>query len=187
MSQQSPLVTSSPVHRLAWLALAAVSLVAVACAGARTCGPIPLSPDAATAMPEMRDGTGLPLVAPWTCDSRLRVDRVFEDAIPEQGELKPRVNFMVSRDGEQAFIFSRTPALLPFTRIPQSAHRLQASAAGITADGFAGPAGTGQEIAYLRWRRDEVTFELSATLRPWLTEQDVRMLAETLISRPGAK
>ena len=138
-------------------------------------------------MAEIEGGNGFALVAPWSCDSRLRVDGVFEDAIPEQGELKPRVNFVVGRDGGRAFILSQTPALLPFTRIPQSAHRLRASAAGIEADGFAGPAGTGEEIAYLRWRRDGVTFELSATLRSWLTEQDVRELAETLIGRTSSE
>ena len=123
---------------------------------------------------------------PWACDSRLLVTAVFEDAIPEQGALLPRVNFVVGRSGERAFIFSQTRALLPFSQIPQSTHRLRASAAGVSADGFAGPAGTGEDIAYLRWRSGGVTFELSATLRPWLSESDVRTLAEGLMGRAPA-
>jgi hypothetical protein len=91
---------------------------------------------------------------------------------------------MVTRDRQRAFLFSQTTARLPFTQIPQGTHRLSVLGAGIVADGFAGPAGTGDEIAYLRWRRDDVTFELSATLRPWLTEQDIRRLAETMINLP---
>ena len=47
--------------------------------------------------------------------------------------------------------------------------------------GFAGPAGTGDDIAYLRWRSDDVTYELHAALRPWLTEQDIVSLAVALI------
>lgn len=164
-----------------------VWMLVVACVGVRSCGEILLSSAAATSVAEIRGTAGFPLVAPWACDSRLMVAAVFEDAIPEEGSTLPRVNFVVERDGERAFIFSQTRALLPFSQIPQSTHRLRASATGLSADGFAGPAGTGEDIAYLRWRSGGVTFELSATLRPWLSESDVRTLAEGLMGRspPG--
>ena len=165
------------------LASTLVWLLVAACAGGRPCGELSLSPAAATALADIRGTAGLPLVLPWACDSRLLVTAVFEDTIPERGMLLPRVNFVVSRDGERGFLFSQTRALLPFSQIPQSTHRLRASAAGVSADGFAGPAGTGEDIAYLRWRSGGVTFELSATLRPWLSESDVRTLAEGLMGR----
>ncbi len=160
-----------------------VWLLVAACAGGRSRGEISLSPAAATSVAEIRGTAGFPLVAPWACDSRLLVTAVFQDAIPEEGALLPRVNFVVDRDGERGFILSQTRALLPFSQIPQSTHRLRASAGGVSADGFAGPAGTGEDIAYLRWRSGGVTFELSATLRPWLSESDVRTLAEGLMGR----
>ena len=160
-----------------------VWLLGAACAGERSCDEISLSPAAANSVADIRATAGFPLLLPWACDSRLLVTAVFEDTIPEQGALLPRVNFVVDRDGERAFIFSQTRALLPFSQIPQSTHRLRASAAGVSADGFAGPAGTGDDIAYLRWRSGGVTFELNATLRPWLSESDVRALAEGLMGR----
>lgn len=83
-------------------------------------------------------------------------------------------------------MLSQTRALVPYTAIPRSTHRLQSSADGVTAAGFAGPSGSGTDIAYLRWRADGVTFELAATLGPWLTERDVVAIAEALIARDAA-
>ncbi len=168
------------------LASTLVWMLVAACTGGRSCGEISLSPAAATSVADIRGTAGFPLVLPWACDSRLLVTAVFEDAIPERGALLPRVNFVVDRDDERGFMFSQTRALLPFTQIPQSTHQLQASAAGVSANGFAGPAGTGEDIAYLRWRSGGVTFELNATLRPWLSESGVRTLAEGLMERTPA-
>ena len=53
--------------------------------------------------------------------------------------------------------------------------------------GFAGPSGSGPDLAYLRWRLGGVTFELAATLSHWLTEPDVQAIAEALISRAGER
>ena len=75
---------------------------------------------------------------------------------------------------------------MPFSAIPQGTHRLRAAGAGVTASGFAGPSGSGVDLAYLRWRTSGVTFELAATLHPWLTERDVRAIAEALITQQAA-
>lgn len=101
-------------------------------------------------------------------------------------EPQPRIGFIVSRSGERTFILSETRAELPFTAIPQSTHRLNTTVSGVTASGFAGAAGTGEDIAYLRWRVGGVTYELSATLRPWLSERDVQTLAGALIELHAA-
>ena len=97
----------------------------------------------------------------------------------------PRINFIVERRGERAFILSQTRALLPFTQIPQGTHRLRVAAGDAVADGFAGPSGSGPEIAYLRWRTAGVTFELAADLHPWQTERDLQAVAAALMERAG--
>ena len=142
-----------------------------------------MSAEAAEAFDELERSTESRLARPCSFNSQLKVTRVFEDVLPEMGTRFPRVNFSVRRGDTPAFILSQTQAIVPFTAIPQGSHRLRASAGGLLADGFAGPAGTGDDIAYLRWRRGGVTFELAATLRPWLTERDLQDVAEALMQR----
>ena len=120
-----------------------------------------------------------PLV-PCAFGSGFEVTAVFSDLVPE-GPPKPRVNFVVTREGQPGYILSQTRADVPFTAIPQSTHRIEASFGDVTGSGFAGPAGTGEDIAYLRWRVNGVTFELAATLHPWLTERDTQAIASSLI------
>jgi len=122
---------------------------------------------------------------PCAFRSGFEVVRVFVAMLPGS-QSQPRISFIVSRNGERAFILSETRAEVPFTAIPQSTHRLTTSVSGVTASGFAGPAGTGEDIAYLRWRVGGVTYELSATLRPGFTEHDVQKLAGALIELHAA-
>lgn len=117
---------------------------------------------------------------PCTFDRAFIVTSVFTDVIPGSPP-QPRINFVVSRQGQEAFVLSETPASVPFSAIPISTHRVRVTVENVVADGFAGPSGTGVDTAYLRWRTHDVTFELAATLRPWLTEGDVRSLAAGLI------
>ncbi len=163
------------------LVAAIVSSILVACAQPRQCDPIELAPAAAASLASIEQGGLSPLAWPASCDGRLRVTQVFADALPEPGGQVQRLNVVVDRNGERGYVFSQTAAVLAFTRIPPQTHRVEASADGVTVSGFAGPAGTGDDIAYLRWRSDDVTYELHAALRPWLTEQDIVSLAVALI------
>ena len=172
-----------------WLAVVAASLlvataVASAACGVRgPCADIELSPEAARSLAEIERSSAFPIMRACAYEPEFTVGRVSEDRLPEQGQHFPRVNFSVYRDGEHAFVLSQTEARVPFRAIPLGSHWLRAEAGGLLAEGFAGPAGTGNDIAYLRWRRGGVTFEFAATLRPWLTERDVQDLAAGLMER----
>ncbi len=169
-----------------WLAVIAACVLAAAALGCGSAGPcedIELSPEAARSLAELEDASAFPLARPCGYEPRLEVGAVFEDALPEGGVQYPRVNFSVHRDGEHAFLLSQTEATVPFLAIPLGSHRLTVRAGGLAAEGFAGPSGAGVDIAYLRWRRGGVTFELAATLRPWLTERDVEDLAAGMMGR----
>lgn len=120
---------------------------------------------------------------PCAARAGYRVQRVALDQLPGGS---PRLHFSVEWRGDPAFLFSQTRALVPFSQIPQGTHRLRVTSGGITADGFAGPSGSGGDIAYLRWRAGEVTSELSATLHTWLTEGDIKELAAGLIAADAA-
>lgn len=169
--------------RLASIVLAACVLAALlaACGTNDTCAEVPLSAEAATALAELERGTDFPLARPCSFESGLEVASVSEDAIPEQGVRYPRVNFLVRRGGDHAFTLSQTRAGVPFRAIPIGSRWLRASANGLTAEGFSGPTGAGVDLAYLRWRRDGVTFELLATLGSKLNERDVQDIAEALM------
>lgn len=172
--------------RAACLAVLAACIVAAAALGCGSRGPcedIALSPEAFRALAELEDASSFPVARPCAYEAEFEVGRVFADALPEAGRQHPRVNFSVHRDGEHAFLLSQTEATVPFLAIPLGSHRLQVEVDGRYAEGFAGPSGAGVDIAYLRWRRDGVTFELAATLYPWLTERDVQGLAAGMMER----
>jgi hypothetical protein len=97
-----------------------------------------------------------------------------------------RISFIVERSGERAYVLSETRVLVASTQIPQSTHRLRVTAGEVIAEGFAGPSGSGGEMAYLRWRIDDVTYELDATLGRALDEADVRRIAIALMLRGAA-
>ena len=163
--------------------LAAWILVAVlaACSPRPECAEVSLSAAAAAQLDVIELGSSFAVVRPCAYEPDFEVGRVFEDVLPEQGVHYPRVNFSVHRGGTHAFVLSQTEATVPFRAIPLGSHWLRVEEGGRLAEGFAGPAGTGDDIAYLRWRRDGVTFELAATLLPWLTERDVQDLAAGLM------
>ena len=173
-----------PSHaRFVSLALATCLAAAVlaACASEATCNEAPLSAEAAEALDGIERRVDFALVRPCAFESGLEVASASEDSIPEQGVRHPRVNFVVDREGRHAFTLSQTRALVPFRAIPLGSHWLRVQVGELSAEGFAGPTGAGVELAYLRWRRDGVTFELLATLHRRLTEQDVQDLAEALM------
>ena len=165
--------------------VAACALVALlaACTSERTCSEAPLSPRAAEALAAIEGGVDFALMRPCAFESGLEVTGVSEDSLPEDGVRHPRVSFVVGRDGRHAFTLSQTRAVVAFRAIPTGSHWLRVSAGGLSAEGFAGPTGAGVDLAYLRWRRDGVTFELQATLGPRLTEQGVQDIAAELMRR----
>ena len=170
------------IGRAAFTTCVLVALAA-ACTSEKTCGEVPLSPDAAEALEAIEDRVDFALARPCAFESGLEVTGVSEDSIPEQGVRHPRVSFVVDRGGRHAFTLSQTRAVVAFRAIPTGSHWLRVSAGGLSAEGFAGPTGAGVDLAYLRWRRDGVTFELQATLGTRLTEQGVQELAAALMER----
>lgn len=163
--------------------LGGLAAVTLACSGApASCADIPMEEAVAAEQRTAASGLDFSPLAPCSSDGSLRVERVFVDTLPADPPL-PRINFIVERRGERAFILSQRRAPLPFTQIPQGAHRLRVTAANAVADGFAGPSGSGPELAYLRWRTAGITFELAADLHPWQTERDVQATAAALMGR----
>ena len=147
------------------------------------CEPIPLTEQAERLLMTLETQTDFTPQRPCAARAGYQVQRVTRDQLPGGS---PRLHFNVGWRGEPAFLFSQTRALVPFSQIPQGTHRLRVTSGAITADGFAGPSGSGREIAYLRWRSSEVTSELSATLHGWLTEGDIKELAAGLIAAGAA-
>ena len=173
-----------PSHvRLVSVALAACLAAALlaACASEEACNEAPLSAEAAEALDELERQVDFALMRPCSFESDLEVTGVSEDVIPELGVRHSRVSFTVQRAGSHAFTLSQTRALVPFRAIPLGSHWLRAQVGELSAEGFAGPTGSGVDLVYLRWRRDGVTFELLATLHRRLTEQDVQELAKALM------
>ena len=172
-----------PVTWLAAIAACVLAAAAVGCGASAPCEDIELSREAALSLAELEAASAFAIARPCAYEPSLEVGAVFEDALPEGGVQYPRVNFSVHREGEHAFLLSQTEATVPFLAIPLGSHRLTVRAGGLAAEGFAGPSGAGVDIAYLRWRRGGVTFELAATLRPWLTERDVEDIAAGMMER----
>ena len=169
--------------RLALAAACLLAAAAVGCGPRAACEDIALSPEASAQLDAIEAASTFAIARPCAYDAELEVGRVFADVLPEAGEPHPRVNFSVHRAGEHAFVLSQTEARVPFRDIPLGSSRLRAESDGRFAEGFAGPSGAGPDIAYLRWRRSGTTFELAATLRPWLTAADVRDIAAAMMAR----
>jgi hypothetical protein len=119
---------------------------------------------------------------PCAHTSAFTVTSVFVDTLPGAAP-QPRVSFEVTRDAQPAFVLSQTRAPLPFSAVPQGSKRLRVAAGRGVAEGFVGPSGTGKDIMYLRWRLDDVTHELGATLGRSLTESEVRAIAAALMEQ----
>lgn len=168
------------IARAVVAACAFVALLA-ACSSEKSCSEVALSPRAAEALGVIEGGVDFALTRPCAFESGLEVTGVSQDVIPEEGVRHPRVTFVVGRDGRHAFTLSQTRAVVAFRAIPTGSHWLRVSAGGLSAEGFAGPTGAGVDLAYLRWRGDDVTFELQATLGPRLSEEDVREIAGALM------
>ena len=160
----------------------ALAILASSCAGSPTCSAVPVTRAAQGQLAAAREQIDFAIVEPCAFGARLRVERVLVDTLPGQ-PVQPRVTFIVESNGERAFIFSETRAMLPFSAIPQGTQRLTVQRAGVSARGFAGPSGDGGDISYLRWRIGGVTFELFAALESWQTLRDIELLAGAFIER----
>ncbi len=169
--------------RASLASLAAVVTLLAACGGGPAeCRVIPFAADARAQARSARDALSFEPVAPCSTRSDLEVVRVLAGntaTLPAE----PRITYIVERRGDRAFTLAATRAELPFSAIPRNTEHLRAGAGEVTAAGFAGTATGGDEIAYLRWRIDGVTYELAATLHPWLTPSDVQTIAAVMIER----
>jgi hypothetical protein len=159
-----------------------VGVVVVACGGSAVCRDLGFSATAQRDFAELSRTTPSHWTPPCAFDSALEITGVFVDMLPG-AQAQPRMSFVVTRSGTPAFIFSQTTAEIPFSAIPQGTHRLRVQAGSILAEGFAGPSGTGSDTAYLRWRDESFTFELSAVLSAWQRESNIVSLARGLMKR----
>lgn len=176
-----PIAHSLHVAVRVLLGLGALALIGCGTSTA-VCASIPFA--SAAAEDYAAETASLAFEPPVPCAYRsdLKVARVLGGvaaAIPPE----PRISFVVERRTERAFVLSATRAELPFRAIPRNAEHLRAGAGPVTAAGFAGPSGGGDDIAYLRWRTEGVTYELAATLHPWLTRADVQAITAAMIAR----
>lgn len=149
----------------------------------RVCSDIPLSPAAEQRLSQGQARLNFEPLRPCARAGTFSVSSVYVDVIP--GEVpEPRVSFVVTSRGQEAFVWSQTRDTVPFTAIPAGTHHVTLTVDETVARGFAGPSGNGVDTAYIRWRSGGgITFELAATLRPWLTEADVLILTEGLMTR----
>ena len=164
-------------------ALLFLGLAGLACGGPAVCSDVPFSAAAERDYAALRDTSAEPWVPPCAFQRDSSVARVFLDTVPG-AEPHARMNFVVTRAGAPAFTLSETVAEVPFTQIPQGTHLVRIQTGSAIAEGFAGPSGNGPDIAYLRWRKDLFTFELSATLGARQTESAVLQLVRGLMDDP---
>jgi len=158
------------------LLVAAILVTSAACTTtARTCVEIPFSAEAEGALASAEGELNFTPYRPCASAGSFVVSSVILDVLP-RGERERRITFIVSRRGEEAYQLSETRDLMPFSAIPAGTQHVQVTVGDVTARGFSGPSQDGYDFAYVRWRIDEVTYELSARIRPWLTEADVRRI-----------
>ena len=169
------------------LFLACLALLAVACAPApRACIELPAAAEVERDLEAALPTLDFAPLRPCAFGSGYRLETVFLDELPGRPP-EARITFEVSRHGARAYLLSHTRAEVPFRAIPQGSHRLSVEVGAVVASGFAGPAGTGEVIAYLRWRHRGVTSELAATLAPSFTEADLLRTAEALLAAGPAR
>jgi len=165
------------------IAVLGFAVISAACSGgSRDCTPISLAAAVEPQLSEARALLDFDPIPPCRFRDGITVRRVFVDRLPGDPPI-PRINFSVARGDERVLTLSETRAPLPFRAIPQGTHALRVPTDGLVASGFAGPSGNGDELAYLRWRSGGITYELAGTLGVWLTESDMRALAQALMRR----
>lgn len=176
------LLHGAPLATVASMTLLLVSVLACGVAP-RVCSDITLSSAAEQELAQARARLSFEPVRPCARAGVFTVSSVYVDVIPRDAR-EPRISFVVASRGQEAFVWSQTRDMVPFTAIPAGTHHLTLNVDEIVARGFAGPSGDGTDTAYIRWRSGAgVTYELAATLRPWLTESAVLDLAEGLMKR----
>lgn len=163
-----------------FLAISCGMLLACSAASPAVCSPLRLTASAEAALADAAASLGVAPQRPCAFRDAFEVAAVVTDTLPGTPP-SSRVTFIVTRREERAFTFSATRAVVLFSAIPQGTHRLRIAAGRTVAEGFAGPSGTGMDSAYLRWRTDDITYELAATLHSWLTEADVRAIATAML------
>jgi len=159
-------------------------LLTAACGDPAECRSVPLTDEAARDLEASAATLDFRPQLPCAFGSGYRVTAVYLDTLPEDPP-QPRISIEVARRGSRVYLLSHTRAEVRSSAIPLSSHHLRVvldDDPTVEAAGFAGPAGTGEDIAYLRWRRNDVTTELLATLSPTFTEADVTRIARALMA-----
>lgn len=162
-------------------------MIACGSTGSAPCSPIQFAEGVDAQWTRAASAVDFAPTRPCARDGQLRVTAAFVDTAPaEGGGFVPRISQTVARDGAQVFVFSETRAPVPFRAIPDGTRSLVVALEGVAepARGFVGTSPSGAAIAYLRWRRDNVTGELAATLRPVFTEVNlVALVRDTVAAR----
>lgn len=176
-------------RRFAAASLSTIAVLVLACAGSQPgeCRVLPLS--AEQEQEWQRLSATLDFVPRRACGrDGMRVARLFVDTVPGGEGFKPRFNQVVEYRGSRAFVFGQSHAMLAFAAIPEGTRWIRPDELGAEADirGFVGPSGSGGDIAYLRWRREGVSSELSASLGPSFTYADLLRLARAMAAADGA-
>lgn len=166
------------------MTFAALLTIGVACASTpATCEDVALTREAQEALDIATSQIDFMPERPCSYGRGFVVTSVTVDRLPG---VRPqaRLSFIVQYStGERGYVFSQTRAPVTSTQIPQSTHRVWVSSGAIVAEGFSGPTGSGVDATYLRWRTNEVTYELDATLGRRLTDAEVQRIAAALMVR----
>lgn len=161
----------------------AVAVAAMACAGgAATCVEATLSRQATAALAVIAADLDFTPLLPCGYGPGFVVESVIVDTLPGAPPQR-RVSFIVERSGRRSYVLSQTRVPVTSTQIPQGTHRLRVAAGDVIAQGFAGPTGSGGEMAYLRWRIDGITYELDATLGGALDEAEALRIVRAVMQR----
>ena len=168
--------------------LSAIAMVVLACAGSQPgeCRVLPLTAEQQQEWQQL--SATLDFLPQRACGlDGMRVARLFVDTVPGGDAFEPRFNQVVEHRGARAFVFGQSRAMLAFAAIPEGTRWVQLD--DVDADpgirGFVGPSGSGGDIAYLRWRREGLSSELSASLSPSFTYADLLRLARAMAAVNG--
>jgi len=165
-----------------------MALMGFACASApATCSDVRLTPEAERGLEAAAAQVDFGPALPCAFGEGFMVTSVIVDRLPGV-QPRARISFIVDfTAGGRAYVLSQTRVAVTSAQIAQSTHRVRVtSEAGVVAEGFSGPTGSGGDATYLRWRSDDITYELDATLGRRLTDADVQRIAAALMLRGAA-
>ncbi len=170
-------------------ALAAMTslLIASACLGAPTgCTAIPASAEVEAQQQDALAELGFEFVWPCSARSGFAVTGISVDDRRSAADAT-RLTLVVSLRGDRVYTLTASGTETPFTAIPQGTERLVVRAGDFLASGFAGPSGGGETLGFLQWRREMVTYEITAVLSPSFTLDNLRALVLAMATGDAAE